>query len=236
MRFVKNNAASRFGVYLDIIEAIQERRSVRAFLDKTVSKETIQAIFEVARFAPSGVNHQPWRACVLSERLRKNLGDAILAARNANIPQNPDYAYYPKEWVEPYKSRRKACGNALYGALNIEYGDNEKRLEQWNKNYYFFHAPVGIILYLEDRLEMGSWMDVGGFIQTLLLAARGFGLETCPQAALAEYPGIVREHLQLPPSFQIVCGIAMGYADWNAPVNQYRTDREPLDVFVDWKD
>ena len=221
---------------LDVHTAIRDRRSVRAFLDKPVPAALINEILDVARWAPSGVNTQPWKVAILGEATRKMIASKIIDAKNHNIPENPDYHYYPTEWVEPYKSRRKACGLALYGALNIAIGETEKRKVQWYKNYSFFNAPVGLIFYLDKILCTGSWMDNAMFIQNVMLAARGVGLETCPQAALAEYPDIIREALALSNEYLIVCGMAVGYADWSQPVNQYRTERMSVDNFTKWYD
>lgn len=221
---------------MDILKAIEGRRSVRAFLDRPVAKETVTKIFEAARWAPSGVNHQPWKAAILGGELRQTLAESIIEARETKTPENPDYSYYPKDWFEPYKSRRVACGQALYGALNIKRDDLEQRKKQWYKNYHFFYAPVGIIFYLDSKLAQGSWMDMGGFIQSFMIAARAFELETCAQASLAEYPDIVRSHLGLSDNYAIACGMALGYADWQDPVNQYRTERESPSEFIKWID
>ncbi len=216
----------------ETIAIIRDRRSVRAFLDKPVSPELINHVLEAARFAPSGVNTQPWRVAVVGPQHREKITKDIISARENNVPENPDYQYYPTEWVEPYKSRRKACGMALYGALHIDINDKEKRKAQWYRNYSFFNAPVALIFYLDAHLHKGSWMDMGMFIQNVMLAARALGLETCPQAALAEYPDIIRQHLDLPNTMHIVCGMALGYADWSHPVNQYRTAREEISTFT----
>lgn len=213
---------------------IRDRRSVRAFLDKPVSQELVTQVLETARWAPSGVNTQPWHVAVLGPVARHAIGSAIIDARNKGIPENPDYHYYPDNWVEPYKSRRKACGLALYGALNIDKDDLERRKQQWYRNYAFFNAPVGLIFYLDKTLCKGSWMDMGMFIQNVMLAARAIGLETCPQAALAEYPNIIRQTLALSEDYHIVCGMALGYADWTDPVNSYRTERENVENFTKW--
>lgn len=221
---------------IDVHTAIRDRRSVRAFLDKPVPPSLITQILEVARWAPSGVNTQPWHVAVLGQSTREKIASRIIEAKNKDIPENPDYQYYPLEWVEPYKSRRKACGLALYSSVGIALGDTEKRKVQWYKNYAFFNAPVGLIFYLDKILCTGSWMDNAMFIQNVMLAARGCGLETCPQAALAEYPDLIREALSLSQDFSIICGMAIGYADWSQPVNQYRTTREPVDNFTQWYD
>ncbi|MFI4937593.1 MAG: nitroreductase [Candidatus Berkiellales bacterium] len=219
---------------LHTIDAIRDRQCVRAFLKKEVPPELIEKILEAARFAPSGVNTQPWHVTVLGPLHRQKISAAIIQARENNIPENPDYHYYPTEWVEPFKSRRKACGLALYGALHIAKDDNPARKKQWYKNYHFFDAPVGFIFYLPAGLCKGSWIDMGMFIQNVMLAARYYGLETCPQAALAEYPDIIREQLNISADYHIVCGMAMGYADWSDPVNQYRTTREEINTFTIW--
>lgn len=217
---------------MDVCTAIKERRSVRAFLDKPVPLDLVHTILEDARWAPSGVNHQPWQVAILGKNTRDKLSKLFIEARETGKAENPDYNYYPQVWEEPYKSRRKACGAALYGALNIAYDDKAARKTQWYKNYYFFGAPMALIIHIDSKLDTGSWMDVGGFLQSIMLSARGHGLETCPQASLAEYPDLVRQTLQLDNSRDIVCGLAMGYADWSDPVNQYRTAREPLENFV----
>lgn len=219
---------------LDVLSAIRNRQSIRAFLPKLVSQKVITKILDVARFAPSGVNTQPWKVAVLGPIHRQQISTSILQALEEGVSQHPDYQYYPTEWNEPYKSRRMACGLALYGALGIQKEDTKRRKDQWHRNYFFFDAPVALIFYIDAKLCKGSWMDMGMFIQNVMLAARGFGLETCPQAALAEYPDIIRKNLQLPEDQHIVCGMAMGYADWSHPINQYRTQREMVDSFTVW--
>lgn len=214
-------------------DIISKRQSVRAFLPKKVPDGTLHHILDTARWAPSGVNTQPWKVIVVGDKAREKIADDIIQARISGIAENPDYQYYPTEWTEPYKSRRKACGLALYQSLNIAKDDMPRRQEQWFKNYHFFHAPAGLIFYIEPHLCKGSWMDMGMFIQNVMLAARCFGLETCPQAALAEYPDIIRKHCQIETG-HIVCGMALGYADWEQPENQYRTEREPVEAFSRW--
>jgi nitroreductase len=201
-----------------------------------VPPNVIESILEAARFAPSGVNTQPWQVAVIGPHHRAKISADIIQARENSQPENPDYEYYPQNWFEPFKERRRACGLALYGALNISKDDMVRRKEQWYRNYYFFDAPLALIFYLDARLCKGSWMDMGMFIQNIMLAARFYGLESCPQAALAEYPDIIRKHLQISANFHIVCGMAVGYADWSHPVNQYRTTRETIGSFTQWHD
>lgn len=221
---------------MNIIDAIKSRHSVRAFEQRPVDKKIITQILEAARYAPSAVNTQPWHVAVLQNTTLKHLGDEILAARESDIEPNPDYQYYPQNWFEPFKTRRIECGKALYGALNIDKRDTEKRLIQWNRNYRFFEAPVGLIVFMNKNLETGSSIDLGMFIDNIMLAAREFELGTCPQAALAEYPDIVRETLSIKEPWTVVCGIALGYPDESAAINQYRTDRIGVEDFTLWYD
>lgn len=219
---------------MDTIQAITSRHSVRAYLSRPVDEAIIRQILEAARYAPSGKNIQPWQVSVVMGKAKQQLGDAILAARCDGIEPHPDYQYYPAECPGVYKERSIACGMALYGALHINRKDKEARLTQWNKNYRFFDAPAGLIVSIDAQLEKGSWMDLGMFIQNIMIAAQGLGLATCPQASMAEYPDIIRQTLGLSKGQLIACGIALGYADNDAPVNQYRTEREPVEKFTQW--
>jgi len=217
---------------MDLLDAINQRWSCRAFLDKPVERETLEKLLQAASRAPSGVNHQPWHVAVLTGDTKKNLSQAIVDARQNGQKQHPDYAYYSSEIKEPYLTRRKECGIALYKAQGIARDDYERREKVWEDNYRFFDAPVGLIIYLEGYLEKGSWLDLGMFIENILLGALSFGLGACPQAALSEYPDIVRGHLNIDKKFHIACGISLGYPDHDAPVNQYRLDRVGLEDFV----
>ena len=219
---------------MNITDAIEGRASTRAFLDTPVPRETVHAILDTARWAPSGVNTQPWQVAVVTGELKQKIGDRIIATRTEGRKPDPDYQYYPKEFPNPYKARRVACGKALYGALGIEREDMDRRVDQWNKNYHGFGAPVELFIFLDASLEKGSWLDTGMFIQNIMLAARAHGLETCPQAAMAEFPAIVREELDIPDTLHLVCGIALGYADPADPANNYRTEREDVDSFTRW--
>lgn len=219
---------------MDVLEAMRRRASTRAFLDRPIERATIEAMLDAARWAPSGTNAQPWQVVVVTGETKRKISAALLAERQAGRPENPDYSYYPKQWVEPYKSRRIACGLALYQALKIGREDKDARLKAWNNNYSFFGAPVGLLFFLDRAMEKGSWIDMGMFVENVMLAALAFDLATCPQAALAEYPDIVRRILNVPDSFALICGMALGYPDTAAPVNNYRTAREPVANFTTW--
>ncbi len=221
---------------LDVIDAIKHRASVRAFLPTPVARTTLHAILDAARWAPSGVNTQPWQVAVVGGECKQRISAALIQQHRAAVAANPDYQYYPTDWFEPYKSRRFACGMALYGALDIARDDRARRQQVWEMNYAFFGAPVALFFLVDARLALGSWLDNGMFLQNVMLAARGYGLETCPQAALAEYPDTVRQLLSLTPEHRVICGMALGYADHTQAINQYRTERMPVDAFTEWHD
>jgi nitroreductase len=219
---------------MDILEAIRRRASTRAYLDKPVERATIEAILDTARWAPSGANIQPWHVAVVTGDIKRRLSEGLLAERVAGEPDRSDYQYYPLRWEEPYKARRVACGMALYQALGIGRHDADRRIKAWNNNYHFFGAPVGLLFFLDRVVEKGSWVDMGMFIENVMLAALGFGLATCPQASIAEYPDIARKLLDIPDTRLLVCGMGLGHPDTAAAVNNYRTAREPVASFTTW--
>ncbi len=214
-------------------EAITSRRSVRRFAPTPVPQAVVQHILAVSARAPSGHNVQPWRVYAVAGAPLAALCDDILkAARDDAQAHQPEYAYYPSQWHEPFMGRRRKVGHALYDALGIAPGDKAARHEQMLRNYRFFDAPVGLLVTLDRRLETGSFMDLGMFLQNILVAARGQDLHTCAQAAFAWFHGIVRQHLPLSDHEMLVCAIALGHADPDAPENRVITEREPVEAFT----
>ena len=215
--------------------AITSRRSVRAFLDTPVPRETIEDLLSVASRAPSGTNTQPWKAYVLTGASRTELVRKIQAAYD-----NPDerarhreeYAYYPTDWVSPYVDRRRKVGWDLYGLLGIGKADKERMHVQHGRNYAFFDAPVGLMFTIDRIMRQGSWLDYGMFLQNVMVAARARGLDTCPQAAFTQFHRIITEHVGAPASEMLVCGMSLGYADPDAPENRLVTEREPVSGFA----
>ncbi len=218
---------------MNISEAIRRRVSTRSFIDKPVSHDTIRAIIDTARWTPSGANIQPWRIVALTGEVKRELGETLMKAKSSGEEQRPDFAYYPDQWIEPYRSRRKECGLALYNALEIGRQDEEKMMEAWQANYRFFDAPVGLVFLIERKLAPGYLLDMGMFIQSVMLTALDMGLATCPQAAIAEYPDIVRSALNISDSYMVVLGMALGYVNKKAAVNSYRTERAPVEQLLE---
>jgi nitroreductase len=218
---------------VSVADAITSRHSVRAYLKKPVPRATIEEILRIAATAPSGSNMQPWRTYVLTGAALDRLRDAMCAAfLNKDKSGGSEYKLYPDELFEPFLARRRACGWGLYSLLSIGRGDYEKARAYRVTNYQFFGAPVGMVFTIDRRLELGSWLDYGMFLQNIMVAARGFGLHTCPEASIAQFPKITRAQLGLLDSEMVVCGMALGYADNAAPLNGYRTEREPLHSFA----
>lgn len=209
---------------ISVDEAIVTRRSVRAFKPDPVAMATVQHILDVAARAPSGTNIQPWLVYALAGAEKERMSAAVLARREAG-PPNPEFAYYPKKWFEPYLARRRKLGWDLYTLLGIGKEDKAKMWAQHGRNYTFFDAPVGLFFATHRDLELGSWMDMGMFLQNVMVAARGQGLHTCPQAAWIEFPDTVAEVLALPKELQIVCGMSLGYEDTGKPENALVVDR-----------
>ena len=220
----------------DVTDAIRSRQSVRAFLPTPVPREVIRAVLETASYAPSGSNLQPWNVFVLTGASLAALGDALRGAFLAGEVGERDYDYYPGEVPEPFLSRRRACGWGLYGTLGIARGETARMAAQRARNYNFFGAPVGLVFTISGGLATGSWMDYGGFLQSVMLAARAAGLHSCAQASIAEYPAIIRAHLPVPADHKVVCGMAVGHADPAAAVNGFRTARAAVDEFARFLD
>ncbi len=219
-----------------VFEAILTRRSIRAFKPDPVSYETIRNLLELASRAPSGTNTQPWKVHVVRGAVRDQLCDEITSAFLAGDQYSEEYSYAPARWNEPYQSRRRANGWGLYGTLGIEKGDKDKMQAQHARNFNFFNAPVGLFITLDRDLELGSWLDLGLFMQTLMLAARGKGLDTCPQQAFAGFHSIIQQRLAIPAVEMVVCGLALGYADMSRPENHYSPERAPVEAFARFVD
>lgn len=217
---------------MNVITALQKRKSVRAFLDKEVEEDKINAILTAARHAPSGTNTQPWQVAVVSGDTKLKLQAEIESKFRRGDKAEPDYRYYPEKWLEPYKSRRLACGLQMYSTLKVEREDKQRRLDLWAANYRAFDAPVMLLFFMHGCMQRGSFIDYGMFLQSLMLAAVEQGLASCPQASLADYPELIKTTLNYPPDSILLCGLSLGYEDKQALINFYRTPREEVSTFT----
>ena len=223
--------------------AINGRHSVRAYLPKSVPRELLTQLLQLASRAPSGTNTQPWKVYVLQGDSRDQLVAKVCAAHD-EMRADPQlaaqyrepYDYYPEQWVSPYIDRRRENGWGLYGLLGIGKGDREAMHLQQQRNFRLFDAPVGLMFTVDRVMGRGSLLDYGGFLQNLMVAARAHGLDTCPQAAWNAFHSIVLPHVGAGEGEMLVCGMALGYADPAAAVNRFETPREPVESFTRWLD
>ena len=206
---------------MNIEQALQQRRSVRAFTPQTVPGEVARTLLETASQAPSGGNMQPWRVTAVGGQALKDLS---ARAKVTEPVQRPGLSYPPGLW-EPYRSRRFENGEELYQALNIGREDKNARLAQLAKNGEMFGAPVGIFIAVEERMGYAQWVDLGIYLQSFMLLAAEKGLASCAQGFWRMYNDMLIEQLALPGGYQIAFGIALGYEDTSAPINQWRSSR-----------
>jgi len=221
--------------------AITSRMSVRAFTNQAVPRATIEHILQVASRAPSGTNCQPWKVYVLQGASRDKLVDMVCQTHDAMradpalaAQYTEEYDYYPLQWISPYIDRRRENGWGLYGLLGIGKGDKDKMHAQHQRNYRFFDAPVGLMFTVDRAMGRGSLVDYGAFLQNIMVAARGQGLHTCPQAAWNGFHKLIMPHIGAGENEMLVCGMALGFADETAPVNGFHTPRVPVSEFTHW--
>ena len=216
-------------------DVVRARRSVRAFRPDPVPLALVHELLETAALAPSGTNVQPWKVYVAAGEVRDALVREVLAHRDADPPDGA--AEFPRtsKRKEPYLSRMRALGKDMYGRLGIAKGDQAASWAQWGRNYAFFDAPVGLIFTVDKDLDAMSFLDIGMFMQTLMLAAKDRGLDTCAQGAWNMFWTVTRRVLDVPAGEFIVAGMALGYADVAHPVNALAPVREPLDSFAVFK-
>ncbi len=215
-----------------VTQAINSRITVRAFLDKEVPQDILKGIFETARRAPSGGNLQPWNVHVFTggklNAFRSDIMDKLMQGKT----EGETYPAYPSPLWEPMRSWRYKLGEDMYALLGIPREDKKARLQQVGKNFSFFGAPVGVLITIDKRMNAPQFMDIGIYLQTLMLLAREQGLHTTPQGAWRAFPDTIKKHTGHPDEQHILVGMAMGYADPDAPVNQLKTDRAELDTLV----
>jgi nitroreductase len=218
---------------MNVTDAVRGRISTRAFLDKNVPEALVREVLEIAKFAPSGGNLQPWRVHIAMDGAR----DRLVASVKAAIAENPftseaEIKVYPDALWEPHRTRRFEVGEAMYALLGIPREDKAARLMNLAKNFEFFGAPVGLFFSLDRRFDKGQWAHLGMLMQTIALVAEEKGLATCMQEAWATRAALVANFFGLPETEQIYCGMALGYKDPSAPVNRLRSERAPLEEFV----
>lgn len=218
---------------MNVSEAIEGRQSIRAFdSDREVTREMISSILTTAGRAPSGSNIQPWHVYVVTGAAKNRISDACKARYLSGDEGESEYHYYPQTWRQPYIGRRRQTGFGLYGLLGIDKADTAAVQGYRVTNYEFFGAPMGLFFTIDRDMELGSWVDYGMFLQSIMLSARGAGLETCAQAAFCPYYDSVMPLLRAPDEQMLICGMSLGYPQRAAVINSYRTERLDAEAFT----
>lgn len=216
---------------LPVLDAIAGRRSIRRFRPDPVPEAVVRDILHVAARSPSGSNTQPWTVHVVLGAARDRLVRvAEEAAQEGQEP--PEYEYLPDTWFEPALSHRRKVGFDLYGLLGLTRENKAGMAAQHQRNLCLFDAPVGLFFSMDRRFALGSWLDMGMFMQSVMLAARGYGLETCPQAAWVWHGQAVRRAIGLDDDHILLCGMSLGIEDTEAVENQLHTERASVDDFA----
>lgn len=214
-----------------VSEAIQARRSIRAYANKPVALEMVRDILDRARRAPSGGNLQPWVVHVVSGRALNDLRN-VIASKPDLDGREARYPFYPPGLWEPYRSRRQDAGRARYARLGVEEKSEGGRFDLLRRNYRFFGAPVGLFLCMDRRMGPAQWADLGMFMQCVMLLATERGLDTCPQAIWINFSKTVGQFLGLADTIEVVAGMAMGYRDESNELCEVPTERAELEELV----
>lgn len=222
---------------MDVRDAVATRFSCRAFLDTPVPEQVVRDILERASRAPSGGNLQPWRVYALAGHTLKSLKAQVaskIAAHPELLPrgEGAEYHIYPPELKEPFLTRQRVVGRMLYDSIGVAREDRPGRIRQYARNFDFFGAPAGLFFAIHRSLGPPQWSDLGMYIQTVMLLARAHDLHTCGQEAWTHWHKTVSAFLDLPADHILFCGLALGYADPAAAINQWRSPREPLESFA----
>lgn len=223
-----------------VTDAIKNRSSKRAFLPKPVPKEIQQKILDAASMTPSGANMQPWIVyAVSSEEVLKNIGDAIIEKMNSGVEHDQFIQYYPVKWKNPYKKRRIETGVGLYTLMGVDRKDIETRTKMWHDNFRWFGAKTVFFVFTDTANidgSQGALIDCGAYMQTLMLAAQEYGIDSCPQGSTTEYGKVVADVLKTPENLALLYSVVLGYEDKDAKINTYQPARAELEEVVTFID
>jgi len=214
---------------MKVSEAVLSRCSIRAFTSEPLDNEIIRDLLALAARSPSGGNLQPWKIFVVNDRSMKKF---IEFQARWDQPQVPGYDIYPSSLKEPYRTSRYQLGEAMYELLGIPREDKDARLQQVMRNFEFFGAPAALFCFVDKQMGPPQWSDLGMFLQTFMLLAQEAGIDTCAQEAWAMKNDSVSEFVGADESDLLFCGLAMGYKDKNAAINQLSSERRPIDQWA----
>lgn len=233
MTSISANSPTRLELpFMNVTEAVRARKSTRSFLPIPVADETIAELLTLAARAPSGGNVQPWIIYVLNGETTDRFRDYVVDRPG----DPPEYDVYPPKLWDPYRTSRFELGEEMYALLGIGRDDKTGRLSRFAANYRFFDAPAAIFCFIDRRMGAPQWSDLGMFLQTLMLLCEEAGLQTCPQESWSAYGPSVAEFVGAPEELMLFCGMAIGHADPDQPVNQLESKRRPLDTWANWVD
>jgi len=225
---------------INVIDAIKGRTSTRKFLNKPVPKELQEKILETAAMTPSGANMQPWIVYAVSnEALLTKIGDAIIAHIEAGGEVDQFIQYYPVNWINPYKKRRIVTGAGLYQLMEVDRHDDATRQQMWFDNYRWFGAQTVFFVFVDSALingAQGPLIDAGAYMQSLMLAAEGYGLSSCPQGSTTEYGKIIAKVMGVPENLALLYSVVVGYEDKAAKINSYKPKRVAMKESVTFID
>jgi nitroreductase len=223
-----------------VLEALQNRSSKRAYLPKAVEKEIQEKILKAAAMTPSGANMQPWTTYAVSNaEVLKNIGDAIIEKMDAGVEHDQFIQYYPVHWVNPYKKRRIVTGAGLYKLMEVDRKDNETRIQMWKDNFRWFGAQTVFFVFTDKaniQDAQGALIDCGAYMQSIMLAAQEFGVDSCPQGSTTEFGKVIAKVLDVPENLALLYSVVLGYADKDAKINSYQPKRVPLSENVTFID
>lgn len=223
-----------------VLEAIHNRSSKRAYLPKPVPKEILKKILQAAAQTPSGANMQPWISYAISnQELLNKIGDAVIKTMDSGVENDQFIQYYPVKWVNPYKKRRIVTGAGLYTLMGVDRKDNKTRIKMWHDNFRWFGAKT-VIFVCTDKANIenasGALIDCGAYMQTIMLAAQEFGIDSCPQGSTTEFGKVIAKELNLPENLALLYSIVLGYEDKEAKINSYKPERVSLEESVTFID
>jgi nitroreductase len=220
----------------DFLAILRARHCKRAFLDRPVPREVLEEVLRAAAHAPSTRNSQPWRVAVLTGAARDELSRKLCDAFDRDVPAKHDYANRPPSEGMVEEQRARAAGAGVFAAKGIARADEAARRAHLRDNQQFYGAPVELIFHLPADAAPGTFLEMGFFVQNVMLGLVALGLGSCPQFSVTAYSDAIREHLGLGPDRLIVCGMAVGYPDPAAPVNAFAPERAPLEEYARWFD
>lgn len=214
---------------MNVTDAVMARKSTRDFLPDPIDNAVIRELLDKARRAPSGGNVQPWKIWVIN-------GDSMAGFRKhmAEAPpsQTVEYDVYPPKLWEPYRTYRYTIGEQMYATIGVEREDKAGRLKQLARNMDFFGAPAAIFCFIDRGMGSPQWSDLGMFLQTFMLLAEEAGYQTCAQEAWSSAHEQVRSFTGAPEELMLFCGVAIGKANTEHPINTLVSERATLDEFA----